>query len=69
MAQLVTRADRLRPGVSLEFRVFGGPAILVNDRGTFRAHLNICPHRGGPMAFDRERNLWRCQWHNSACLC
>lgn len=63
--QLVTSVDKLPPGSWIEFEVFGSPAILLNDNGTFRAFLNICPHRGGSMVWEKESNRFRCTWHES----
>lgn len=66
MSQLVVKAEKVAPGETFEFDVLGSPAILLNDNGNYRAFLNICPHRGGRMILEKENNLLRCQWHNSA---
>ena len=65
MSQLVTKVEVLEDGANLEFNVYGSPAILVNDRGKFRAFINVCPHRGGPMQFEKENNTLRCKWHDN----
>ncbi len=63
------RADvaALRPGDGIVVDVGGSPLALRREPdGSLTGLDAICPHDGAcPVAFDRERNGWRCPRHGA----
>jgi choline monooxygenase len=45
--------------------IAGYPLLIVNDGASLRGHLNVCRHRGGPLAWDGEGNckVLVCRYH------
>lgn len=59
----VGKAAEIRPESSKIFVVDGKQIVVINDRGTFRAFFNFCPHMGGALRFDGCQMY--CAWHGA----
>lgn len=63
---LAASAELPVPGTWKAMEAMGLPLLLTRDRaGTVRAFLNVCPHRGGPVADEGHGQATRfaCKYH------
>ena len=52
------------PGDQVPIQMGHVPVLLVNDDGQLRAFVNVCKHRGGPIATEQCReNYLKCAYH------
>jgi len=64
MPLTLAKTSEVPPGTAKKFDFYGRPALLVNVGGEFKAYLDVCLHRGGPMVLEGG-NILRCEWHNA----
>jgi choline monooxygenase len=52
-------------GAYIATTIAGYPLLVINDGDTLRGHLNVCRHRGGPLAWDGEGTckVLVCRYH------
>ena len=53
------------PGSSICLTIAGNPIIVLRtESGDIRAYLNVCKHRGGPLAVKQgTKSMLQCQYH------
>lgn len=75
LKNFICDAEALKiPGSFKMFPATGGKeGIVINVAGEYRAYVNYCPHKGGPLlpedcaraGASGEICLLKCQWHGS----
>jgi nitrite reductase/ring-hydroxylating ferredoxin subunit len=57
------KTSEVTPESGKTFVVQGKRILVINDRGVFRAFVNVCPHMGGVCRFDGAKVY--CSWHGA----
>lgn len=61
----VATIHEIQPGQSKTIRVLGREIVVFNDRGTFYAVKNSCPHQGTPLNLGTvEGAILTCPGHS-----
>lgn len=65
MRQSLAKIDEILDDESLRVDFFGREVLIVHSEGRYNAFIDVCPHAGGPLAYDAAQGCFRCQWHDA----